>query len=310
MRYIKFIFWIITAGLAFASFIAQLFPVYWFLDIFSHFKLQYVILSLFLLIFAFMLFKNYLFPVMSAIILLGWNTSFILPLYLQDADMKETSGETFSILAMNLLSSNTNYSDAIDLIREKDPDLVVLLELSIEWEKQMQFLNKEFPFRQLLAQQDNFGIGILSKIPMKSKITDFGKGFPPSILSQLQLNGQQISVLATHPVPPVNQDKFDLRNRQLEAIAKLSKTHSGNLILAGDLNSSSYSRHFQKLLENGKLKDSRKGFGIASTWPSNFYILRTTLDHFLLKKELKILERTVERSIGSDHLPIFLKVAL
>ncbi|MGM1057046.1 MAG: hypothetical protein ACQEWG_14250 [Bacteroidota bacterium] len=80
--------------------------------------------------------------------------------------------------------------------------------------------------------------------------------------------------------------------------------------MVGDLNTSSYSKHFQKLLENGNFKDSRKGFGIASTWPTDYHILRTTLDHFLLKGEMQVLKRSTEKSIGSDHLPVFLEVGL
>jgi endonuclease/exonuclease/phosphatase (EEP) superfamily protein YafD len=63
-------------------------------------------------------------------------------------------------------------------------------------------------------------------------------------------------------------------------------------------------------MEHGNLKDSRKGFGIASSWPTDHYIMRTTLDHFLLKGEIQVLKRTTERNIGSDHLPVYLKVKL
>jgi endonuclease/exonuclease/phosphatase (EEP) superfamily protein YafD len=239
---------------------------------------------------------------------LVWNGWFILPLHINDADISEVSWETLSILSINLLASNTNYTDALELIREHDPDVVVLLELSEQWEKQMQGLYPQFPFQKMYSHNDNFGIGILSKIPMVSSLTNFGKGFPPSILSELEINGKPVSILATHPVPPVSQDMFKFRNLQLEEIVKLSKEQKGNFILVGDLNTSSYSKHFQKVMENGNLKDSRKGFGIASSWPTNYYIMRTTLDHFLFKGEMQVLKRTTARNIGSDHFAVFLKV--
>lgn len=311
MKILKFLFSIILGGLAFTAVIPHLFPNYWLADIFSHFKLQYIILLLFVLLPAsFFLIKRRIFPIILIFSLLVLNSSFIFPLYLQGSNFTETSEGSLSILSMNLLASNTNYTEALELIQEKDPDILVLLELSPEWENQLKDLNAQFPFRQLYPQMDNFGIGILSKIPMVSSVTDFGKNFPPSILGKLEFNGHPVFILATHPVPPVSQDMFNFRNDQLEEIVKFSKLQNEKLIVVGDLNTSSYSKHFHELLEHGDFQDSRKGFGIASTWPTDFHILRTTLDHFLLKGEMKVLKRTTEKSIGSDHLPVFLEVGL
>lgn len=309
MKILKFLLFLTLFGVAFASFIPHLFPNYWLTDIFSHFKLQYSILLLVLLLPAsFLLIKKKIFPVMLILILLVWNGWYILPLYLQDSDSSKISAESFSVLSLNLLASNTNYSEALELIMDKDPDVVVLLELSPQWEEQMQVLSPLFPYRNMFPQTNNFGIGILSKIPMTSSVTDFGKGFPPSIRSEMKINGQRVTMLATHPFPPVNQDKFEFRNHQLQEILNFSKSQDGNFLLVGDLNTSSYSNHFQELLEKGDLKDSRKGFGIASSWPTDYYLLRTTLDHFLLRGEMRVLNRTTERNIGSDHLPVYLEL--
>lgn len=308
MKIFKILFLLVLFGVAFASFISHLFPHYWLTDIFSHFKLQYIILLLiFLLPASLFLIKKKVFPVVFILILLVWNSWFVLPLYLQDSD-NETSGETLSILSLNLLASNTNYAETLELIRGKKPDVVVLLELSPQWKEQLQVLNLMFPYQNMFPETNNFGIGILSKIPMTSSVTDFGKGFPPSIQGKMEINGRGLTLLATHPFPPVNQVKFESRNHQLQEIALFSKEQKGNFLLVGDLNTSSYSKHFQNLLKNGDLKDSRKGFGIASSWPTEFHLIRTTLDHFLFRGKMLVINRTTERSIGSDHLPVYLEM--
>src|SRR5690606_17837850 len=309
MKIIKIWFLIFLFVIALASTLPHLFPNFWLIDIFSHFKLQYVLLLMFLLLpFAIYQGKKYLFPILFILLLITWNSWFIAPLYIEDRTIVENTGESLSILSMNLLASNTNYSEAIDLINEKNPDIVILLELSPAWSSELEELYTQFPFRQMYPQNNNFGIGILSKIPMISEVTDMGKEFPPSVLGELQVNGRPVSILATHPVPPLGGDKFRFRNMQLEEITKLSKAENGNFILAGDLNTSSYSRHFQKLLKTGNLKDSRNGWGIASSWPSKFLPLRTTLDHILYKGEMKVIKRTTERNIGSDHLPVYMEI--
>lgn len=304
------IYWVLLFGTGFISVIPHLLPQFWFADIFSHFKLQYSIFLLLLIPASFFLFRNKLFPLILVLLLLLWNSWFIIPLYMGESNEERASGEQLSILAMNLLASNTNYSGALELIAEKDPDLVILLEVSPQWEVQVKDLSIDFPFRHLVPQENNFGIGILSKSPLQTEVTYFNKNFPPSLLSRLDINGHRISILATHPVPPVSQTAFELRNEQLSALQEFSTLQDGNFILVGDLNTSSYSSHFNELLLKGELRDSRKGFGIAPTWPADLYFMRTTLDHFLLKGPMNVLERTTENDIGSDHLPIFLTLEL
>lgn len=311
MKLLRILFSLTLAGVAIVSVLPHILPDFWLTDIFSHFKLQYVIILMFFLL-PVTLYpaKKKIFPMVLILILVIWNSWFIVPLYVQDKEVMENPGKSLSILSMNLLASNTNYSEALDLIRTREPDIVVILELSPQWEEHLQELYPQFPFRTMLPQTNNFGIGILSKIPMISEVTELGKGFPPSITGEMQVNGSLVTILATHPFPPVGRDRFELRNEQLKEIAELSKAETGNFILAGDLNTSSYSRHFQNLLENGNLTDTRKGFGINSTWPSDLFFMRTTLDHILFKGEMRVLTRTTERSIGSDHLPVYLEIAL
>lgn len=308
MQIRKLSFIILFTGIAFVSVIPHLIPDFWLTDIFSHFKLQYIILLFFLLPVSFFFFKRNAIPPLLVLILLVWNSWFILPLYQENFSEGDMAGETLSILSMNLLASNTNYPEVLELIKEKDSDVVILLELSPQWEEQLQSIYPQYPFRQMIPQLNNFGIGVLSKIPMSSSVTGLGSRFPPSILSDFILNGEEISILATHPVPPVSQEKFNLRNDQLQQIAELSKFQNGNFIVAGDLNTSSYSNHFRELMKTGNLKDSRKGFGILSSWPTDIYLMRTTLDHFLIRGNFKVVKRTTERNIGSDPLPTYLEV--
>ncbi|WP_324719376.1 endonuclease/exonuclease/phosphatase family protein [Salinimicrobium sp. HB62] len=304
----KIIFWILLIGTGIFSIMPHLLPGYWLGDIFSHFKLQYLLFLLLLLPAGLVLFRKKLVPLIPVLLLLLWNARFILPLYLEGPIQEEASGGGISILAINLLASNTNYAEALGLIAEKNPDVVILLEVSPQWEEQLEVLTVDFPFHHLLPQKNNFGIGILSKNPVKTEVSHFNRDFPPSLHSKLEIDGHLVSILATHPVPPVGQAAFELRNEQLQAIEELSATQAGNFIVVGDLNTSSYSTHFQNLLLKGELRDSRKGSGIAATWPADLPFMRTTLDHFLLKGSMKVLKRTTERDIGSDHLPIFIRL--
>ncbi|WP_394341613.1 endonuclease/exonuclease/phosphatase family protein [Salegentibacter salinarum] len=104
-------------------------------------------------------------------------------------------------------------------------------------------------------------------------------------------------------MPPLSQTTFDNRNMQLTNIISKRSQYSSNLIIAGDFNTSSFSNHFKILLSNN-LKDSRVGFGLLPTWPANYGILQTTLDHFLVSDDLQVIDRSTGPNIGSDLLPI------
>jgi endonuclease/exonuclease/phosphatase (EEP) superfamily protein YafD len=61
---------------------------------------------------------------------------------------------------------------------------------------------------------------------------------------------------------------------------------------------------FRDFLATTGLKDSRVGFGWQPTWPTGSMSLRIPIDHVLVEPDLVVLERQVGPDIGSDHLPV------
>ena len=295
---------------AFFSILPSVFPDNWFIDNLSHFKVQYIVILLVLLLMSLLL-KTRKFDFFIIVALILWNSFFIAPLYASAQPEKSTTeaAEEFSILSINLLASNTHFEKVVSLISKEDPEIVVLLELSPVWQEQLEEIYPHYSYRSLLPRQDNFGIGILSKIPMESSVVRFGSP-KPSLLTRLEFKSEMVTLLATHPVPPVSGESFRSRNQQMQVIAREREKFSENFILIGDLNMSSFSRHFRELKESANLRDTRKGFGICPSWPADFFPLQTTLDHCLFGGNLQVLDRNTEMDIGSDHLPISVKFKL
>lgn len=303
------VYWLILLSLAFFTVFPSLFPDIWFVDLFAHFRVQYLIILLLLLLLLFK-FKNRLFPFLLIISLLAWNIFYIIPLYFSPLNTSEIINDELSILSINLLSSNSNYSEVVDLIKQKDPDIILLMELTPNWNSRLNDVFEQYQFNEREPRNDNFGIALLSKKEFTTSIIYFENSSKPSIIANLKFNNKPLTVLATHPVPPISSEMFNSRNSQLKDIARKRHDFSDNFILIGDLNTSSFSTHFRELLTLGELTDSRNGFGISTTWPADFFLLRTTLDHCLLGGDLKVITQGTERNIGSDHLPIFLKIGI
>jgi len=299
----------LLTGIAFFTLLPTLFPNIWWIDLMSHFRVQYV-LVLFLLFILFIVFHKKKIPLIILVLLFIWNAKEVLPLYISPEPVSENSDDKISILSINLLSSNTDLASVLELINEKDPDVLVFMELTPKWDQELKSLYQFYPYYASEVRIDNFGIAMLSKTKMESSVTYFDNNIKPSIIASFIYSDEPLTIVATHPLPPINSETFKLRNAQLKNIASRRASFSDNFILIGDLNTSSFSPHFQDLLSETDLKDSRNGFGVGTTWPANFYPLRTTLDHCLVSKGLDVIAQSPQRNIGSDHLPIFIEIGI
>ncbi|MFV8282777.1 endonuclease/exonuclease/phosphatase family protein [Christiangramia marina] len=302
---LKRIFWIVLIAVLLASLLPHIITSYWLIDILSNFKTQLLIISILLVIPTLILSRKQVLAVLILSINLLWNLYFIIPYY------TETSipavDHHFKISSINLLSSNTNRESTINYIQNEDPDILILMELTPEWLSALEPVIANYQHTEIVPREDNFGIALLSKYKMKSSVDYLNLNDKPSIIGNMSSMEQEFTIVATHPVPPIGQQSFLNRNTQLSNIARDIPKFSKNLIIAGDFNTSSFSPHFKTLLGEN-LKDSRIGFGLLPTWPADFKIFQTTLDHFVVSKHLQVTKRTTGPDIGSDHLPITMTI--
>jgi len=309
MRIFKKLVWLLIFGILSVSILPNIFPNYWFIDIFSNFKLQYLVLSVLLFLIAIILLQKKILAITLLSLAICWNSYYIVPYYLKSDTLQKTTEKKLKISSINLLSSNSKVDLVLEYIESEDPDLLILMEFTPGWQNQLHPVIQKYKYKELVPRSDNFGIALLSKHKMNSSIDYFELNNKPSIVANLQVGNEKLSLIATHPIPPINQTTFENRNKQLTNIISKRTQYSHNLIIAGDFNTSSFSNHFKILLSNG-LKDSRVGFGLLPTWPANYGILQTTLDHFLVSDHLHVIDRSTGPNIGSDHLPITMIIGI
>ena len=305
-NFIVFLLKVGTLTILLSSLLPSFFSNIWFIDILANFKLQIVIVSILLFIINIFSKKS---KAIGAILLTitFWNISFISNLYYPSKFGEINKLKGISIASINLLSSNNESDKVIHFIKNYDPDILILLEYNPKWKNLLSTVTDQYTFNKVEVRNDNFGIGYFSKIESEASILNFDYTQVPSIKTTIEIEDKTVTIVATHPFPPVGQERFNARNFHLNALAKMRKEFSENLIIVGDLNTSSYSKHFKDLLIKTNLKDSRSGFGILPTWPSNFKLLQTTLDHFLVSDRINIINRGTANTLGSDHLPIFME---
>jgi endonuclease/exonuclease/phosphatase (EEP) superfamily protein YafD len=199
----------------------------------------------------------------------------------------------------------------IALIQAEQPDMIVLVETNGRWVQALSPALGSYPYSLLALRGDNYGLALFSKYPIESKEVLRLEGLDiPTLCAGIDLEGQRLTVIAAHPPPPKGGYLAEQRNLQFAALAEYAAALSGPVILAGDLNTSSWSPHFQDLVQNSGLRDSRKGFGLQLSWPSHNPFMLTSIDHILVPDEVNVLNRRIGPATGSDHFPVILDFSL
>ena len=276
------------------------------IELFSHFRLQYLVVSMLLAV-AFLLLRNRNYATILILVSV-FNASFVVPWYL---GIPETAtGPKIKLLHANVRSSNTEYQRLIDLVADEQPDVIFLQEITPDWEAGVASLREQYPYTYIEARQGNFGIALYSKLPLDSvaHVSSPPLGHP-TIIASVRLHDRPITLIGTHPTIPVGH-LYYARNEQLESITQLARRIDGPLAVIGDLNSSIWDPRHKRLEQSAGLRNARNGFGILPTWPTFMPLAMIPIDHVLVSVELKVLEAKTGKSIGSDHLPLLVTIAL
>lgn len=217
----------------------------------------------------------------------------------------------FTVVSLNVLSTNREKARSLAYLRGMEADLVVLVEIDHAWAAALAGLAADYPHAHLEPRDSFEGLAVLSRWPLRdTTIVDFGTQGTPSIVTVVDSPAGAIDVIATHPRPPLTP-AFDRELRaHLRAVGHRAATAAGPCLVIGDLNSTPWSAAFQGLLQAGGLRDSARGHGIQPTWNARLWAPRIPIDHILVSPDVAVVERRVGPDVGSDHLPIEARLRL
>ncbi|MFQ5801556.1 MAG: endonuclease/exonuclease/phosphatase family protein [Candidatus Methylomirabilales bacterium] len=276
--------------------------LWWPFELGSHFRAQYF---LFLMgtAFLFLLGRKRRAAILASVFALV-NLSLIVPFYMGSAST-HAEGRTVRAVLVNVNTANQAYGRLQKFIRSVEPDFMVLLEVNRIWLNELQKLQAEYPFSRARPRDDNFGIALFSRIPFGSAgIRRIGRAGVPSVVAQFDIDGQSVTVIGTHPLPPVGRAYAAHRNQQLAELAHLVGSQKGAVMVLGDLNTTSWSPFFGDLIRKTGLRDSRNGFGVQPTWPAGLPHFWVPIDHCLVSSGVVVHNRRTGPDIGSDHYPV------
>ena len=285
---------------------------HWFLDLFSHFRVQYF--WALLLLGAWFLFKRKRAWSLPLFALAAINLALILPFYFNKPAPLNHDTAPLRAMLINVNNDHGNPQKVIAAVLRHDPDFVVLQELDDAWfDTLAPALAEKFPHHEVSLRDDNFGIGLWSRQPFKfAAILHSGNHHGiPSIIAELETPCGNLHLLATHPLPPIGRAYSNERDGQLAEFARRASKTDLPLLLIGDLNATPWCAAFKDLLRVSGLQNASQGRGVFPTWPAFFpAFLRIPIDHVLHTPDIEIISRITGPRVGSDHLPVIVDFKL
>lgn len=278
------------------------------LELMTHFRFQYLICGILILVIYSLV--KYRIGVLLALFCIGLNAIEIVSWYLP---MDRPTERNLRVMVSNVLSSNQRYGDFIDYVRSTDPEILVAMEIDLNWQQQLEPLKASLPYTSIEPSSDNFGIAIFSKFPLVKPQEIFwgdGTAIVPSLTANIQVLDRNITLIATHPVPPLNDEYFKSRNSHVEAMSEFVKELGNEAIVMGDLNMSMWSPYYRSFIDRSSLKNTRQGFGTQPSWHVNLPLLRIPIDHCLVTSKIKVVNNQIGKDIGSDHYPLIADLAI
>lgn len=273
------------------------------LELFSHFRLQYLgVATLLTIAFLWLRWAGYVALGVATMALNAW---YVVPWYLP-VERPPAADTDLRVLHANVLVSNPDPARFLALVAEREPDVIVVQELSDEWAKTLRGLAADYPHQLVEPRTDPFGIALLSRYPMPASAVNAAapRGFP-EIVATIAAPGGEWHVIASHPMNPIGANGYGDRNLQLHALGELAARSPRPLIVIGDLNASMWGNHYRQFVDATNLRNAREGFGVRPTWPMFLPIAMIPIDHVLVSDDVAVTAFDTGPRIGSDHLPVF-----
>ena len=272
------------------------------LELMTHFRVQYLIGGILIAI-IYVVVKCRI-GILLTLFCIGLNAIEILPWYLP---INHYSNRNLRVMTSNVMTSNQRYEDFISFVRSINPEVLVVMEIDLNWHQHLEPLKSLLPYTLIKPSNDNFGIAIFSKLPLETPQEHYwGRGLAvvSSLTANIKVLDRSITLIATHPVPPLNDEYFNSRNAQMEEMSDFISKLGNEAIIMGDLNMSMWSPYYRNFVDRSHLINTRQGFGIQQSWPVDLPLLQIPIDHCLITSKIKVVNNQIGKDIGSDHYPL------
>ena len=224
-------------------------------------------------------------------------------------------GKNFSLLVANVWMKNDQAEVFLDLVYRSDPDVVLAMETNKWWIQRLTPLQERYPYKVLYPLDNTYGMALYSRLPLENtEIKFLSHERVPSIHTGVRLpDGSRFILHAVHPVPPKPSKYPDNMGEEEVALLKVGEMVARRkmpTVVAGDFNDVAWSKTSRLFGTRSRLGDVRVGRWLFNSFDATSFVLRWPLDHVYVSGEFRVLELKRLPKFGSDHFPIYVKLAM
>ena len=226
---------------------------------------------------------------------------------------KNPSEETrLRLLIANVFQDNKDSEAYHNLINQCNPDVILMVETNTWWQKEMDALEKFYPFQIKVPLENTYGMLLYSKLNLiDAEVHYLVENDIPSIEVNVELrNGKQVKLYCLHPRPPVPQEnpQSTERDKEILLVAKKARECELPVVVAGDLNDVAWSYTTELFSKVSGLLDPRRGRGFYNSFNAKYLFLRFPLDHIFCSTAFSLANIARKARCGSDHFPVFVEL--
>ena len=218
------------------------------------------------------------------------------------------SDHCVGVVVANVLTPNRNAEALLEIVRARDPDVMLFVETDHWWQQRLDALETSHPYAVKCPKDNLYGMHLYSRLELVDPELRFlVEPDIPSIHAHVRLrSGHCVELHCVHPRPPAptESDTSIERDAELLLVAKSVAARGGPALVIGDLNDVAWSdttRLFQKI---SRMLDPRVGRGMFSTFHAKYFWLRWPLDHIFMSPEFTVVSLARLGYFGSDHYPM------
>lgn len=246
-----------------------------------------------------------------------------------DSTSDSTSAALFTVASANVHVSATDATPWLRWLSAQRADVAVLLEVSPAFAASLQAVSSTssespastalFPYRKVIPGDDPFGIAVLSRFPLENvRVVELAAG-PQAIVATVRRDDGTgagggegsargpVALVALHTMPPLfGAPSLDTRDADVARLLNEAHARGMSAVVAGDFNASAWSRPLHAAASVG----FRRATGLSPTWPGALAGLGgIPIDQVLVDDAWRVVESQRGESLGSDHLPVLVRLA-
>jgi endonuclease/exonuclease/phosphatase (EEP) superfamily protein YafD len=215
------------------------------------------------------------------------------------------------VVAFNVEVGNPERDRVAAWLAAEDPDVVLLSESSFEWEDAVRRAGLDHHVVAVVPPTRLSGITVLVRSEYPARVL---AGLPVDVslgvAVQVDVGGAVVEIVGLHPPSPLTGGRSELRDAVLAAAGDWVASRDQPVLVVGDLNAAPWSHAVRRLEREADLTNTLRGRGLQPSWPAGLGPLMITIDHALIGNGLVVAGRRTGPSLGSDHRPLIVTVAV